>query len=641
MPFFKKKGPSSTYTDDYGNINFISFLASVYSRLAYTNEHQFLLYYTRIFGPIIPLSIMEQINTQVKTNGIGSINKDKIMFNLSNELNPYSYQVEQNGEKINLELKTYTSDDGELHLQFLPLAQKINQAIGEERLSSKEANCQETFIKAEPNSNLVFSAISTSNYGTIYVIGDKRMPSMVTVVFRGTYSGKSAASYTSPLSISPAFVGFTDETAEKYLFGIFKLLTDIIHILVDNIIYVGKQINPNAKPEDISIFTTGHSLGGGLSTIFSYLWVAHLTSQQSFKKAPYDILNPNICCISIGSPRVMDQQLADLFCCLTSNLSNDLKSNICNNLTKNIKGRILFYRVTSYYDPVPGLPKHSTFTHPCSNTKTTGLNMRQKITSDCYVQITNSVSSRCRGKKLALTVDYNLPLNCVDTKEKRKRSKKYSPHIGMFMGYHTMYLGIIFISGIDLGTFTASVFLTREIHRTKNKDTVCRLIMYPNPITQEINNAGVVYYNLEKLRSKSIFDAIDDSEMEGDNNSKTKTEKVVHTSNYAKLKLLMSSTNKPIPISEDIGVTYKTFEILYKKCVEFDILTENPSIDFKENLQEVHSKVVDDIFTHLPIEDKKDKKDKKKSGGKLTQKTKKNYKKYNKTRKNKHKTQKI
>lgn len=646
MPFFKKKSPSSTYTDEYGNINFISFLGTVYSRLAYMNDHQFLLYYKLIFGPIIPVSLMQQINTQVKTNGINSINDDKKMLNLSDDLKPYVYKTDESSS--DLELKTYKSDDGELHVQFLPLAQKINQTTGEERISDKEPNCElypdpNNLRPAVPDEFLVFSSISTSNYGEIYIIGDKRMPNIINVVFRGTYSGKSAASYSSPLSVSPAFVGFTEEKAEKYLFGVFKLLTDVIHILVDNIIYVGKQINPDASLGDINIFTSGHSLGGGLSTIFAYLWVAHLTSQKSFNSSPYNILNPNICCVSVGSPRVMDNELADIFCCLTSNVS--VKSDKCNELIAainkynertgeiDIKGRILFYRVTSYHDPVPGLPKHGTFTHPCSNEKVTGPNMREKITSDCYVQISNSVSDRCgiksnpgglaSGKsKPALTVDYNLPLNCVNTKDKRSKSKFNSPHLVNFMGYHTMYLGVIFIGALDLGTFAASAFVSREVKRVGDKDTVCRLIMYPNPISKDVNKAGVVYYNLVKLRSKSVFDAINDSEM-GDTNTKEDSKAPPHTSNYGKLKLLMSSTKTPIPISEDIGATYKTFEILYNKCIDYNILTENPSVEFTGNLQEITSTEVDPTFTYFAI-----------AGKRRRQKSKKNYRKTRKIRKN-------
>jgi hypothetical protein len=624
IPGFSKTttpaGPTS-FTNEYGNVNFISFLGTIYSRLAYMNEHQFLLYYSLIFGPIVSDKMMKEINAQVNGSGINSINNDQQMFKLSKQV---EYATDNNNKE---KLKTYESDDGTLRLQFLPLAKKINQAIGEERSDNGDKNC-ELFPKipreAKPNPNLVFTGISTSNYGTIYVVGDRRMPNIITVIFRGTYSGKSAASYLSPFSIVPIFTANIGQYKEKYLFGIFKILMDVIHVLVDNIIYIANQINPTAGPDKISIFTTGHSLGGALSTIFAYLWVAHIKKTLTLTDTKHSLLNKNICCVSVGSPRIMDTELANIFCCLISNQSSNnaisdsekIKGNvkvITDELVKNgILGRILFYRVTSYYDPVPGLPKQSTYTHPCSNTEITGSIPRINITSDCYVQIVNSVSDRCGMKsrpdkigsesKPAITVDYNLPLNCLNSKEKRKASKFYSPKLLNAFGYHTMYLGIIFISALDLKVFATSVFSSKEIKRTPkpNKDTVCRLIMYPNPKTpKNTNTAGVVYYNLVKLRGDGIGSKDDDDDEEKtEEQTKNSTQKKM--GNYEKLKLMATSPN-PIPVSEDTGVSYKTFKQLYDQCSNYNILAENPKIDYENGLKEITSSFYDPKFSQKTL----------------------------------------
>ena len=601
---------SSEYTSEYGTVQFISFWSTIYSRLAYFDDHQFLLYYTSIFGPIIPVSIMTQINEQVKKspNGICNIDNDAEMLGLK-EGQDYQYTT-SNG--TTQDLKVYKDIDGKLHVGFLPFAQEINRAIGEERASDGTDNCQFEFKYAVPNEQLVFASIATSNYGEIYVVGDKRMPNIVNVVFRGTYSSKSASSYTSPLSILPAFIGWASNTPEKYLFGIFKLISDIVHTLSETIIYVGNQINPTAGQGEMNILTTGHSLGGGLSTIFAYLWVAHITLQPEFIKNSAGKFNSNIACISIGSPRVMDKELSALFCCLTSN--NKLNHKCASNSTiqhtisnEKITGRILYYRVTSYNDPVPALPNHSTFVHPCSSSEksssaeTNELNadLRKQVTTDCFVQISNSVSNRCRMKsganglanyksKLAITPNYKLQLACVNTKEGRKKNKlgiTESPKLANLMGYHTMYLGIIFINALSLSSFMSSMVTEKEIKRN-NKDTVCRLTIYPT-YNHDYSKAGVIFFNLANTRGEIVQIDNVDTMLENDatanataNATAPSIAPAKKVSTFNKLKILLSS-NKPMPIAEDKLVGNFTFTDMIEHCSDYDILTKPTSTEYQ------------------------------------------------------------
>ena len=81
-----------------------------------------------------------------------------------------------------------------------------------------------------------------------------------------------------------------------------------------------------------------------------------------------------------------------------------------------IPGRITYLRIVMRNDPVTNVPQIG-YSHPCSNL---GVEMRKATNSDCLVQVGNSVSHRCRGTRLAMTYDFNLPLNCVNTKEKRE-----------------------------------------------------------------------------------------------------------------------------------------------------------------------------------------------------------------------------
>ena len=80
---FSRKGPSTTYTENYGVINMISFLCAIYCRLAYMDPRQFLGHYTEIFGPVIPDELLQMMNRQVKSKGIQGLLYDTEMFELT------------------------------------------------------------------------------------------------------------------------------------------------------------------------------------------------------------------------------------------------------------------------------------------------------------------------------------------------------------------------------------------------------------------------------------------------------------------------------------------------------------------------------------------------------------------------------
>ena len=600
------------FTDVYGNINFVTFLSSIYARLAYCTDHNFLRYYQEIFGPIISEEILTAINNQVKNNGIKSIMNDKQMFGLTSGIDKFGLKTYTSDTKLepatsiepapstkpekSVKLKPLSTEQSggddasgeeQVHLQFLPLAKKINIALGEQRISKDDANCHFDLKECKPDPNLIFIQIANSNYGGIYVFGDRRMPNLITVVFRGTYSVKSAGSYTKLSTITPGIIGKEADIPEEYLTGIFKLISENIHSILYAMTYVSNQLGTQEK----QILTTGHSLGGGLTTIFSYLWVAHITSNKKYRGGDYALLNPNICCISIASPRVLSKELASLFCCLTDDIGNEINAECKkmleqinksrkNNERVNIIGRIAYVRNTMYSDPVTTLPLKGSFQHPCSNIDITSAKTRKAVTSDCYVQIKNSASTRCWTQKkrallrkpipdkLAITMDYNMPLDCVDTKEKRKASKYKSPSLlKMPMGYHIMYNGISFAGGLDPFEFLASANPlksreeSKEIVRTTVGDTVCRIIVYPSPKTGG-SSAGVAYFDLSKLRNKNEANA-----------AKSK----IHQ------KLSTSSAEKAIE-AEDLNYTDVNFKELIKKVTDYNILNSKASLNGTKDL---------------------------------------------------------
>ena len=456
------------FTDVYGKTNFISFQSTIYARLAYCSARNFLKYYGEIFGPIITSEMLEAINAQVKNNGIKSIMNDEQMFGLTDNDNKFG-------------LGTYTFN-GNKYLKFLPLADKINIALGEKRISASNANCHFNLENYKKNDNLIFVQIANSNYGGIYVFGDKRMPNLITILFRGTYSIKSAASYTKVSSLKPGLIGAEGIIPEKYLTGIFKLISENIHLIIYAMRYVSNQLGPN---EEKKILTTGHSLGGALTAIFAYLWVNHITANIKYRVGDYALLDQDVFCVSFSSPRVFGKELANLFCCLTDN-NGDKQDNpnekCLEMLIKNkearekhgelgVQGRIYFLKVSTNRDPVTGLPAKGWYQHPCSDINTTDSIRREAVTMNCLPQIKESISKRCWKKnksvrvklvpdRLAITMDLKMPLDCVSSKSDRDESKHKTPKLKNTMGYHIMIMGISFAGALDPTEFFKVLILT-------------------------------------------------------------------------------------------------------------------------------------------------------------------------------------
>ena len=599
--FFAKKGIREGFTDNYGDsVNMISFMCAIYARLAYMNDHQFLGHYQKIFGPIIPEELMTMMNTQVSNNGINSILNDTQMFGEKTfDLEPFKSKPEFGGQG----------------LQFLPWAQKINIINGEQRIDANNANCGIEVDVTLKDINLVFVTVATSNYSQIYVVGDKRMPNIVTVIFTGTSDAKSAGSYSKPSSISAMWTGnikgmtegLDGKYKEKYLFGVYKILMDCVHTLMDSINYVAEKINPNAEQGKVNIISTGHSLGGALATIFAYVYISHISNLPNHLTS-YPKLNINIACISLGSPRVFSKNLANHFCYLTKNNEEAFKDNLdFQNFIKTVQifGRITYLRIVSFGDPVPMVPKIG-FSHPCSDLTPI---VRKNTNVDCLVQIENSLSTRCAAsKRLAMTYNFqDLPLLCVDTKEARenaqKDSKTKSPSLMKNpMSYHTEYLGISYIGGISLSNvFGKNIGRVREtIDTNKKGETVCRLLFYPS-IDNDINSASVGFYDLTTKKNKSNLPALNTSDEEleaaeateesgltpikADENTPQPTVTAAPSNEYSKkvLDIFKNMTEeKMVEVPEDIYDTEQVFEQIIKQTTIYNILTDaTPPIKYE------------------------------------------------------------
>jgi hypothetical protein len=453
--------------------------------------------------------------------------------------------------------------------------------------------------------------IATSNYGEVYVVGNRQMPNVVTVGFRGTRNAKSAGAYVKVSSVTPVMTGtinelesvLNGENNETFIFGIYKILMDIIHILMDSIQYVAQTINPTRANGNTYILSTGHSLGGALSTIFAYVYVVHIASLPNFKTL-YPNLDENVACFSLGSPRIFGKNLSNIFCCLTTNdASSDASDSLCNKVLsnlKNITGRIAYSRITSYGDLVPTLPsKHvSSFMHPCSSVEDTGDKRRENVTVDCYPQIANSLSTRClKTGRPAITIDYTMPMDCQDSTDKRKKSqyKPPSTSIKLPLAPHLLYNGISFAGGAELGKVLNDVERVRNsLESSKKGNTVCRLVFYPGVNGQ--SPSSMVFYDLATRRSVGL--GVSDTDFEAELatekeeglplTEQTKNDVKLPTKaspsqnrTYAILQNLIGS-KKTVAVAEDIYDTEGLFKEMIEAATPFDILEENPPLNYKD-----------------------------------------------------------
>ena len=216
------------------SIPLISYISCIYSRLSYLNPREFNASYSEIFSNKLILEQIKQIPTVSLTN----------LFHIDTK------QIENCNEMVN----------------------KIIY------LKKKE------YVK---NDNFMFFSISTSNYAGVFITADKTM-NTITVSFRGTYSVKSALSYSKLSSLTPTVIC---NKKGGVLIGIYKIIHEIFNTILECINFL-KSENLKKTP---TVITTGHSLGGACATIFSYLYYLNT-------KKP-------IICITFGSPRVLNYEL--------------------------------------------------------------------------------------------------------------------------------------------------------------------------------------------------------------------------------------------------------------------------------------------------------------------------------------------
>ena len=488
--FLRTLSNMSRKAEEYGDTDFMSFVGAALSRMAYESDFSktqtpeiktknFLNLFSCTMGGIIGDELLA---------GIGSADVGDL-FNDAKIFAGYSGKKhEAQGQEKSSEKKTGRFVD------FKPMAEMFNILTGEELTTSTakellkpDGTMDAIYTVGESIKDQVYYiSIGTSNYGNIYLVAHKKIPGKIFVIFRGTYSAKTAGAYTKPTSLVTWTVSQILGMNEGYLYGILKIVLDTIHTIMQGCLYLSKVAFPELISDNsVSIITTGHSLGAAASTIFAYLWMSIKENALSgegpvnksglpnpYVEGDFKRLNNKLCCISLGSPRVFDKSTSILFCRFVK------------------AGFINYRRITTRGDPVPALPYFG-FSHACSaeDPETTG--MREKISEDCNQTLIRA-SSTSRG------VDYKMDLDCQNYK-----TRTYAPDPIS----HTVYLDVIYTGGVDLVRFFKSPFIQNEVKRTKEGSTMCRLIFYNGYPDFKPVECKMVFFNLDDVRNKKGKDA--------------------------------------------------------------------------------------------------------------------------------------
>jgi hypothetical protein len=341
------------------DIPLISYISSILSRLSYMNNTNFLHYYDEIFK-------VKELRDQL--HKIKEVD-DKDIFE----------PIVNNIDIINKKINTITKK----HL----------------------------IHKSDDSSNVKYISISTSNYSSVYIVADK-LTNTIFIAFRGTYSLKSALAYFKLTSIEPYKI--CKNNPGGLVLGIFKIVGEIFYTIKESIHFLSSTF---LKTNNYKLVSTGHSLGGGCSQIFSYILVKQ---------------NPKIkiTCVTFGGPRVFNKYLVDKF-------NNYIERNI-----------IMFKRYVTNGDPITLLPLtrkkgNVSYYHPDEG--------NDKMDYTAIV---------CRNVKKTQKALCNL----------RNKSKKNKPDLK----FHGTYLGLSYSgAGEDI------LKTTKEIVRSHG-NTVCRIIFGGN-----------------------------------------------------------------------------------------------------------------------------------------------------------------
>ena len=429
-------------TPDYiGVASFFDFICAALSRIAYT-EDPISCYLVKGLFKIIPLKVKQALNELKSTEELNNFDEE-LKFGLNDQGNVIPFRI-TNGKKS---------------IDFTKYAKEVNELIENTEYSP--------FFTHDLDPKLLVISEADSNYGDVLIIGHLDLKNFVFVCYRGTYSAKTAGSYTKPQTLFPYIVNETKQTG--VLKGIEKITLEIMHTISNAMAYV---VNEFLKPTDtekvIPVFT-GHSLGGGMATLMVYEYASR--KKEDFGGPEYSKLSDNAVCISFGSPRVLNEKASEDLCRYV------------------IGNSIILHRFSNTGDPVTALPPMGFF-HPCSSKNDKKAGYRQHVSREC--------GSAIQSRPVPTAV-YDKNIKCT-TVEPTSFDKLKSGSV--VITDHMNYLFVSFIKAADIvHLFLGSALTlgTTEVARVK-KD---------NPTLQITSGDTQLRFVLMDGRGKFLVDFVD------------------------------------------------------------------------------------------------------------------------------------
>ena len=437
---------------EYGKVPFVTFICVILSKLAYLQDCGFLPRYEQIFmsgrlrqrisqfcnngQPVIHLDEDDAYNP-IPTSALTAI-KDAHVQDIFND-----QKIFKNCKDIDFYTDSLTNNK---YVDFIKYAKFFNLLNGSTNKKGMNGGLNEV-KKSTERKYVQYISLAWSNYSTVYIVADKRANSIF-VVYRGTASIKGITSYVNFNSFNKN--GPCDDDDDAYIPGVFKITTEVIHTLLESISYLATHFLKATKPNSVKVFATGHSLGGAMATIFSYMYVGiRNNSDQQLAT-----LDKQIVCVSVGAPRCINDATLKKY-------NHFINMNM-----------IMYRRVVTKGDPVSQMPHKAYFGyhHPGDKMKTkNGLEYCQSTYSGLYGNF----------------IDYNKSSNC------KTREDQVLSYIGEHNSYdHFNYLYVSYLSLIPTD------FRRYEIPREPGSgDTVMRVMLGSNS-----HDTKVAFFNLVKSR---------------------------------------------------------------------------------------------------------------------------------------------
>ena len=508
--------------DKYGSTHFISLYAVILSRLTYFNDNDFLQKYVDIFGNIIPTKLLQSINQVCKEDTAEKIKNDQEMFSLvdktgkPNTISTILGLDIKNDNNRKLETYLYKHDD-KYFLAFneLNIPRNVNIITGE-RDGEIKLPYQLDKNKEQMNGEYVkYISISWSNYGEIFVVADKRMPNMILVLFRGTYSMKTLRISTDINNLYAKSVGCSDDN-EKFLYGFYKISVEMIHTVIESMVYLATNFlgatpdKANDNSNKITIFTTGQSLGGALCTNFAYLLSSNFfTNKVVYQQAPDNIFNSKIVCISVAAPKSMSVYVSKKF----EEFVNDDK--------------IIYLRLANNGDVVTALPINEFNITEMYNSINSNSNSNSDVTAYSHPftesnEINKDVYEKCNTNVIYTDDDYSKNMKCVNTDD-----NTYNLFKNINPLCHGVDMNILYLKGFD--SFFQSSVKPLEVYAGAGNDTpITRIILGVAAMKEGGDDSklqfSVVFVDTSKLQEQiiSMTDGNDKSKSKGKSKGKSK-----------------------------------------------------------------------------------------------------------------------